>query len=143
MLIARHKQINGCPLAVIDVAGQLKANGKGEYECLNDIIGKCKDFAKRENICLICCVHINRDFKNEPDKKPKIWHLRGSGNWEQDADRIIFIHREAYFGGGSPFTEINQAKDRMHNETRSIHLIWDKTTCQYQTGDQDELTMQG
>lgn len=40
---------------------------------------------------------LNRATEKEGDKRPGLSNLRGSGDIEQDADAVIFIHREAYY----------------------------------------------
>jgi replicative DNA helicase len=145
MLARRHHEAVTCPLVVIDVAGQLKGDGEKEYDRVSDISIKIKHFAKSQNICTIACEHLNREVKNEKDYEPKLWNLRGSGEWEQNADRVLFIHRKSMFFGSqnqeaSPVTHIIQAKDRMYGDHRAIDIVWSKELGRYTTAQPDELT---
>ena len=46
---------------------------------------------------VMCLSQLNRATEKEGDKRPGLSNLRGSGDIEQDADAVIFIHREAYY----------------------------------------------
>jgi len=56
-----------------------------------------KNFAKELNIPIILLAQLNRSVKGSVPKAPNLEDLRESGNIEQDADIVIFIHRPAYY----------------------------------------------
>lgn len=57
-----------------------------------------KLLAKDYNIPVVVLAQLNRTSEQSTDKKPKLHHLRESGSLEQDADGVIFLHRD-YMSG--------------------------------------------
>lgn len=53
--------------------------------------------AKRLNVPLICLAQVSRETENRADKKPRLADLRESGDIEQNADVVAFIHRPEYY----------------------------------------------
>ncbi len=83
-----------------------------------------KKIAKENNICIIVSSQLNRSVESRGgDKRPMLSDLRDSGSIEQDADKVIFIHRPDYYGittdceGNSliGFIELIIAKNRNGN----------------------------
>ena len=56
---------------------------------------------------------MNRDSAKEAEK-PRLQDLKGSGDIEQDANKVILLHRPAYYTGDThnPDTEVIVAKNR-------------------------------
>ncbi len=46
---------------------------------------------------MLCLAQLNRQAEVARDNKPRLSHLRESGAIEQDADVVMFIHREEYY----------------------------------------------
>lgn len=82
--------------AVIDYLGLVETSDKSENRNLE--IGKItrylKKTAKELSIPIILLSQLNR---NDAGKRPQLTDLRDSGNIEQDADTVIFIHRPEYY----------------------------------------------
>lgn len=57
-----------------------------------------KLMAKEFNIPVVVLAQLNREAEKTGDKKPKLHHLRESGAIEQDADLVVFIHRDFQSG---------------------------------------------
>ncbi|MEI6567909.1 MAG: DnaB-like helicase C-terminal domain-containing protein, partial [Verrucomicrobiota bacterium] len=45
----------------------------------------------------LCLAQLNRQAEASRDNRPRLNHLRESGAIEQDADVVMFVHREEYY----------------------------------------------
>ena len=49
---------------------------------------------------MLCLCQLNRQAEDSKDHRPRLSHLRESGAIEQDADVVMFVHREEYYHRG-------------------------------------------
>ena len=61
---------------------------------IGDISRSLKVLARDLNVALLCCSQLNRLVESRPSHRPQLSDLRDSGSIEQDADVVMFIHRE-------------------------------------------------
>lgn len=89
----RHKRKHGLDVLVIDYL-QLMAGDADEkrHSQIEEITRNLKTLAKELDIAVILLSQLSR--KTEEARRPKLSHLRDSGSVEQDADVVLFIHRE-------------------------------------------------
>lgn len=64
------------------------------------ITRRLKGLAREMNVPLLVLAQLNRQAEASKDNKPKLSHLRESGAIEQDADVVLFVHREEYYRHG-------------------------------------------
>jgi len=62
------------------------------------ICRELKNLAKEHNVCIICSSQLSRAVESRGGARiPQLADLRESGAIEQDADKVIFIYRPAYY----------------------------------------------
>lgn len=116
-------------LVVVDYLGLMSPTQRHRtrYEEMTEISGEVKRLAKRFKVPILCLAQLNRENTTTKDKRPQLSHLRDSGAMEQDADGVILLHREEYYGGGEKREreqiELIVAKNR-HGRTGSVHMLW-------------------
>jgi replicative DNA helicase len=82
-------------LVAIDYLQLMKPNGKSENRTqeIGLISRALKSLAKELNVPVLAAAQLNRALEARSDKRPQLSDLRESGDIEQDADVVAFIHR--------------------------------------------------
>lgn len=95
----RLKRKNNLDLLVIDYLGLIKTaqEFQSRYLQIGYITGELKNLAKELNVPIILLSQLNRPIKGVEVKEPKLEDLRESGDIEQDADVVLFIHKPDYY----------------------------------------------
>lgn len=119
---------HGIKLLIVDYLQLIRSSDKRiqnrEQEVAN-ISRTLKGIAKELKIPVIALAQLNRAVDARTDKRPFLSDLRESGSVEQDADNVIFIHREGYYDKSIDDTiaEIIIAKQRS-GPTGTVKLRW-------------------
>ena len=88
---------HGLDLLVVDYLQLIQGRGRGgenRVQEISEISRSLKGLARDLNIALITCSQLSRLVENRPGHRPQLSDLRDSGSIEQDADVVMFIHRE-------------------------------------------------
>jgi replicative DNA helicase len=67
---------------------------------------RLKGLAREMEVPVMCLAQLNRQTEQAKDNIPRLSHLRESGAIEQDADVVMFVHREEYYARGEDAREL-------------------------------------
>jgi replicative DNA helicase len=95
----RLKRRHGLGLLVIDYLQLIEPDNPREVrqEQVAKISRRLKAMARELKVPVLCLAQLNRQTEASRENKPRLAHLRESGAIEQDADVVMFIHREEYY----------------------------------------------
>ncbi len=118
-------------LVVIDYLQLIEPDNPNDprQEQVAKIARRLKGLARELNVPVLCLAQLNRQAEASKDNRPRLSHLRESGAIEQDADVVMFVHREEYYRTGeereqvSGEAEIIVAKQR-NGPVGEVELLW-------------------
>ena len=87
----------GTDLVIVDYLQLIRGAGnRNENRVLElgEITRSLKGIARELNVPVIALSQLSRYIERRPDHRPQLADLRESGSIEQDADVVMFIHRE-------------------------------------------------
>lgn len=129
-----EKKGNPLELIIIDYLQLLKDSGSGKkFESKQietaEISRSLKALARDLNIPVIALSQLSRQTEQRgKDKTPMLSDLRDSGAIEQDADIVMFVHREGYYNKEDPdkknHAEVIISKQR-NGPTGTVPLIYE------------------
>ncbi len=129
---AKVRRLKNVDLIIIDYLQLMNSARRIDNRTLeiSEITRNLKIMAKELNVPVILLSQLSRANEKRTDHKPMLSDLRDSGSIEQDADIVLFLYRNAYYGNGQDDENTNQnesecivAKNR-HGEAKSIKLHW-------------------
>jgi replicative DNA helicase len=116
-------------MLIIDYIGLIHAS-QGEtprWEVFSAVSQKLKSLARELNIPVLALSQLRREAEG---KRPSLADLRESGSLEQDADLIMFIHREENSNDQNQKVKLILAKAR-NGETGDIDINFDKSKMRF------------
>ena len=131
---AKCRRVKDLGLVIIDylqlmtsAGGPAKAN-ENRQQVVSDMSRSLKLMAKELNVPVICMSQLSRanESRATGQRRPMLSDLRESGAIEQDADIVMFIHRDSYYDDDTENPNIAEcivAKNR-HGETGTVMLEW-------------------
>ena len=101
------------------------------------IARRLKGLARELQVPVLCLAQLNRQTEAGKENIPRLSHLRESGAIEQDADVVMFVHREEYYHRGEDQqkyagqAQIIIAKQR-NGPIGEVNLEWHKDFTRFQ-----------
>lgn len=100
--VSKLKQQGKMDVLYIDYLGLIEAeSGNKNYNREQEVAKMSRGLkliAMQFNIPIVLLCQLNRGSETTGDKRPKLFNLRESGSIEQDADGVLFIHRDFMSG---------------------------------------------
>lgn len=135
----RLKRRNNLGLVIIDYLQLIEPDNPRDprQEQVARIARRLKGLARELKVPVLCLAQLNRQAEAARENRPRLSHLRESGAIEQDADVVIFVHREEYFAASDKEreelagqAELIVAKQR-NGPTDIVKLTWFKDFTQF------------
>jgi replicative DNA helicase len=134
----KRKQ-NDLGLIVIDYLQLITADNPSDprQEQVAGMARRLKKLSRELEVPILCLSQLNRQTEDARDHQPRLSHLRESGAIEQDADVVMFVHREEYFLRGDDRAAVEGeaqliiAKQR-NGPTDTVNLVWRKEFTRFE-----------
>jgi replicative DNA helicase len=86
----------GLDLIIVDYLQLMTGDSRTDNRVqeVSNISRNLKVLARELNVPVLTAAQLSRAVEHRPDKKPQLSDLRESGSLEQDADIVMFIHRD-------------------------------------------------
>jgi replicative DNA helicase len=135
-----QRQTGSLALVVIDYLQLLEPDNPRDsrQEQVSRMTRRLKGLAREMKVPILCLSQLNRQAEEGKDHRPRLSHLRESGAIEQDADVVLFVHREEYYHRGEEAeqlagqAEIIIAKQR-NGPVGEVELIWRKEFTRFES----------
>lgn len=133
--LKRMQDRNDLPeMVIIDYLGLLESDKRGENRQMevSAISRQLKSIARDFSVPVIVLSQLSRANAARSDKRPVLTDLRESGSIEQDADVVLFVHREGYYDPDQDQSvgEIIVAKQR-NGPVGTVELSWNAREASY------------
>ncbi len=115
-------------LVIIDYLQLMESKSKNSsrQQEISEISRSLKILAKELSIPVIALSQLSRASEGRTDHRPMLSDLRESGAIEQDADIVMFLHREDYYNAETEkknIAEVIISKNR-NGATGTVELAW-------------------
>jgi replicative DNA helicase len=133
----RLKIDKGLGLVLIDylqlMTGSRRGGGENRVQEISEITRSLKTLARELDIPVIVLSQLSRAIEQRPDRTPRLSDLRESGEIEQTADVVMFIHRDDYYNPGTDKANIANliiAKQR-NGPVGTVELVFRKEIAKF------------
>ena len=144
----RLKRQNGLGLIIIDYLSLISPDNPNDprQEQVSKIARRLKGLARELEVPVLCLAQLNRQTEAMKDNRPRLSHLRESGAIEQDADVVMFVHREEYYMKNDDAADENKkgvaeiivAKQR-NGPVGEVELRWIAEYTRFENPNDDQL----
>ena len=122
MMKSRLRRVKNLGLVVIDYLQLMQEETRTDNraQAVGEISRGIKLMAKEFGVPVLTCAQLNRAVESRKEGLPQLSDLRDSGSIEQDADSVMFLHRNE---GEQQKVQVVIAKNR-HGATGTVDLGW-------------------
>ena len=146
----------GLDLLVVDYLQLIQGRGRGDNRVqeISEITRSLKGIARFSNVPILALSQLSRAIEHRPSHRPLLSDLRDSGSIEQDADVVMFIHREDFYYTEEEWAqqfpdriypknvaEIVVAKHR-HGPIGTVSLLFEGSMVRFKTAERTQGVMQ-
>lgn len=121
-------------LVIIDYLTLVQGSGRRERHLeVGEITRNLKRMARELKVSVLLLSQLSRSVEQRQDKRPMLSDLRDSGEIEQDADKILFLHRDDYYDKESEnenIIDVIIAKNR-NGSLGVVSLVFEKETQRF------------
>lgn len=121
-----QKRREGLSLLTVDYLQLVNVSkpSRNRQEDVATLSRSFKKLARELNIPVLLLCQLNRESERREGKRPALADLRESGAIEQDADRVLLLHRPSYYDQHSTDSdEVIVAKNR-HGESGRVRAFF-------------------
>ena len=131
-------------LQLVEGLARRRGGGENRVQEITEISRSLKGIAGDLTVPVFACSQLSRGVENRPGHRPQLSDLRDSGSIEQDADVVMFLHREdkqyteEQWNAHAPgrtyprnIAEVIVAKHR-HGPTGSVHLYFREAVMRFE-----------
>lgn len=119
----RVKQVHGLDVLFLDYLQLMTGSGANRNAEIEEISRGLKNLAKELNIVVVCLSQLNRAVEQRPNKMPVMSDLRDSGSIEQDANIIMFLHRDEVYDPDTPAAGFADLLIRKNRQGQTGNLV--------------------
>lgn len=134
---ARALQVmNGLDIIFVDYLQRMGDGGahKTDYARLSYVSQMMTVIAEKLDVPVVAGVQVNRSVQARSDKRPNLSDIKGSGNFEEDADVALLIYREGAENAGveqPEKTEIKIGKNKVNGQLGVIYTRMNPITTRF------------
>ncbi len=132
----RLKKEHNIGLIVVDYLQLMQVqNSDNRVQEISEIARSLKTLAREIDVPVIALSQLSRAIEQRQDRLPRLSDLKESGEIEQTADLVLFIHREDYYNQNSDKSNIAKiiiAKHR-NGPTGDIDLVFRKEFTKFES----------
>lgn len=128
----------GLDLLILDGAYRMPSNTAhtDRYDRYSEVAEDLKGLSRSLHIPVVATHQLNRELEKRADKRPILSDLAESGRFEQEADVILFLHREVVYNANFEFpnqADVICAKNRDGQEGVAT-VYFDKSITKFVNG---------
>ena len=82
---------------IVDYTQLVRGTGKSRFEQMTEVSIGLKSMGWMLDAPVIGLVQLSRQIGERDDKRPQLGDIKETGQFENDADQVIFCHRESYW----------------------------------------------